>query len=155
MKRHLLPILALGATLMAAGSAVGQTKPAAAAPAAASKPMKTVRIATLTGVKANQDFQSNLQLVQGQRQAAVELTAAVEKEKDAKKKKELQTQLDALLTKLNENNAAMQKAYGFSLMRNYTMDIEVAHINLLVTEEEAVKIEAEQKAADQKAKKKK
>lgn len=154
MKRHLLSLLALGALFITAVHAANPPKAGTPAPAAATpapKPMKTIRIATLNGVKANQEFQANLQLIQGQRQLVLQLNDALEKEKDAKKKKELQTQIDTVMTKLNENNAAMQKAYGFSLMRNYTMDIEVSHINLLVTEEEAAKIEQEQKASEKKA----
>lgn len=156
MKRNLLPLLALVAACVASGLTFAQTKaaaPAAAAPAP--KQQKLVKVATLNGVQANKEFQSNLQLVQAQRQGAQALSEAMEKEKDAKKKKELKAQFDTAVAKLNENNAAMQKAYGFSLTRNYTMEIETSHIYLLVTDEEAAKIEQEQKAAEQKAKKKK
>lgn len=152
MKRSILHLLALSAAFMAAGFALGQTKTAAPTPAAP-KQQKLVKVATLNGVQANKEFQSNLQLVQAQRQAALALTETMEKEKDAKKKKDLKTQLDAAMAKLNENNAAMQKAYGFSLTRNYTMEIETSHIYLLVSDEEAAKIEQEQKAAEEKAKK--
>jgi hypothetical protein len=142
MKQNHLLVLKLAVTLLTAGIAFGQ---APANSTAAAKPQKLVRIATLNTVQANREFQNNVQLLQNQRAAAVELTAAVEKEKDAKKKKELKTQLDALLAKLNENNNAMQKAYGFSLSRSYTMEIETAHIYMLVTDEEAAKIEQAQK----------
>ena len=145
MKRPILSLLALAATLFTAGFVLGQAPGAPAA--AAAKPPKLVKVATISGVQANKDFQGNVQLLQAQRQAAVELTEAVKKEKDAKKKKEIETQLDAVLKKLNENNAAMQKAYGFSLTRNYTMEVEVAHIYLQVTDEEAAKIEQAEKAA--------
>lgn len=156
MKRILLPLLTLGAVFTAASLGFAQPKPAAPAPAqAAPKQQKLVKVATLNGVQANKDFQSNLQLVQAQRQGAQALNDELEKEKDPKKKKELKTKLDAAMAKLNENNAAMQKAYGFSLSRNYTMEIETSHIYLLVTDEEAAKIDQEQKAAEQKAKKKK
>jgi len=143
MKRNTLTLLALGAVLLTAGFALGQaqTSPAAAAP----KQQKLFKVATLNGVKANQEFQSNVQLLQAQRQAAIELNAAMEKEKDAKKKKELKAQVDAVVAKLNENNAAMLKTYGFSLTRNYTIEIETANIYMMVTDEEAAKLEAEQK----------
>lgn len=155
MKRHILTLLALGATLMTAGFAFGQAPKAGAAPAAAAAAatptqQRVVRIGTLNGVKANQEFQSNVQLLQGQRQSAIEIDTNLKKETDSKKKKELQTQLDAILAKLNENNDKMQKAYGFSLARNYTLEIETAHIYMLVTEEEAAKIEKAQKEEDQK-----
>ena len=39
----------------------------------------------------------------------------------------------------------MQKAYGFSLSRNYTMEIETAHIYMQVTDEEAARVDAASK----------
>ena len=144
MKRSSLSILALAATLMTAGFALGQAQSCAAA--APAKQQKLVRVTTLSSVQANREFQANVQLLQTQRQAAIDLTAALEKEKDATKKKELKTQLDTIVAKLTENNAAMQKAYGFSLTRNYTMEVEVANIYMLVTDEEAAKIDQAQKA---------
>lgn len=149
MKRNILPILALAATCLAAGFAFGQTKaaPAAAAP----KQQKLIRVATLNGVQANKDFQANLQLVQTQRQGVVEMNADMEKEKDAKKKAELKKKVDAALAKLNENNSAMAKAYGFSLERNYVMEIETSHLYVYATDEEAAK--AAKLEADEKAKK--
>lgn len=142
MKRQLLPLLLLSGSLVTTGYLFGQAKQPAAAP----QP-KLVRVATLNTVQANQEFQANVQLLQRQRQLAVELSAAAEKEKDAAKKKDLKAQLEKALAQLNDNNDKMQKAYGFSLTRNYTLEIEVAHIYLQVTPEEAVKIEqAAQKA---------
>ena len=148
MKRHTLTLLALGAALVTAGPVLGQNKDKAGkAPAApAPQQQKLVKVATLKTAEANREFQANVQLLQAQRQAAVEINSAMEKEKDAKKKKELKTQLDQLMAKLNENNDKMQKAYGFSLTRNYTMEIETSHIYMLVSDEEAAKIEKAQAA---------
>jgi len=154
MKRNTLTSLALGATLVTSGILIGQGQSKKAAPdAAPAKQQRLVRVATLSTVKANQEFQANVQLLQAQRQAAVELNTKMEQEKDAAKKKELKTQLDALLAKLNENNNAMAKAYGFSLTRNYTMEIEKSNIYMLVSDEEAAKIEKAQKDEEKKAKK--
>lgn len=149
MKRPLLPLLLLSGSLLTAGYLFGQAKqPAAAAPA---PQPKLVRIATLNTVQANQEFQANVQLLQRQRQLALELNAAMDKEKDSAKKKELKAQLDKTLAQLNDNNDKMQKAYGFSLTRNYTLEIEVAHVYLQVTPEEAAKLEQEAQKAAQKA----
>jgi hypothetical protein len=158
MKRHTLKLLALGAALLTAGYVAGQSQPKSAAPAAApaAKQQKLVKVATLNTVQANQEFQANVQLLQAQRQKALELNAQLEKEKDAKKKKDIQKELDALMAKLNENNQAMSKVYGFSLSRNYTMEIEKSHIYALVSDEEAAQIEkaqAEQAAKEKTAKK--
>ena len=120
----------------------------------ASPVQKLIKVSTLSTTEANREFQANVQLVQAQRQAAVQIQAALEKETDAAKKKELKGQLDAVMAKLNENNDAMRKAYGFSLDRNYTLEIEKAHVYMLVTEEEAAKLEAAEKAAAKPAAKK-
>jgi hypothetical protein len=153
MKRHTL-LLALGAAFLTAFSAVGQTSkkadkaaPAAPPPAAQPNPQqKLARVATLNGIDVNREFQNNVQMLQAQRQAAIELNDAMEKEKDPKKKAELKAQVDQIMAKLNENNQTMQKAYGFSLARNYTMVIETSHIYMFVSDDEAAKIEAAEKA---------
>lgn len=148
MHRSLLPILALAATTLTTGLlAQNQPKasPTTAAAAPAAKEQKMIRVATLDTVEANRQFQANVQFVQGQRQAAIELHSRIEKETDAKKKASLQKELDELMAKLNENNRKMTEAYGFSLTRNYTLEIEKSHIYALVSEEEAAQIEQAQK----------
>ena len=130
-------------TLLAPLSLLAATLPAAqpAAKADAPKAQKLVQVSTLNTIEANREFQANVQLLQAQRQAAVELNTAIEREKDAAKQKELKGRLDALMTKLNENNALMRKTYGFSLDRNYSVVIEKAHVYMFVTEEEAAQLE--------------
>lgn len=151
MNHTTLRIVALGASLLAAGLLSAQTATAPKA-APAEKPQKLVRVSTLKTVEANREFQTNVQLIQVQRQAAIELNAAMEKEKDAAKKKEIKGQLEQLMARLNENNDKMRKAYGFSLDRNYTLVVETAHVYMFVSDEEAAKIE---KAAVEAAKQKK
>ena len=130
-------------TLLAPLSLLATALPAAqpAAKAEAPKAQKLVQVSTLNTIEANREFQANVQLLQAQRQAAVELNTAIEREKDAAKQKELKGRLDALMTKLNENNALMRKTYGFSLDRNYSVVIEKAHVYMFVSEEEAAQIE--------------
>jgi hypothetical protein len=145
MKRNLLITAALGASLLSSGYLLGQNKAGAPA-AAAQKQTRLVRVVTLENAQANREFQNNVQLVQAQRQAAAALDSQIKAEKDAKKKKELEGQLEQILKKLNENNAQMVKTYGFSLTRNYVLEIEKASVYMEVTEEEAAKIDQEQKA---------
>lgn len=130
-------------TLLAPLSLLATALPAAqpAAKAEAPKAQKLVQVSTLNTIEANREFQANVQLLQAQRQAAVELNTAIEREKDAAKQKELKGRLESLMTKLNENNALMRKTYGFSLDRNYSVVIEKAHVYMFVTEEEAAQIE--------------
>ena len=140
-----LALLALVVSLPALSLQAADQK--AAQPAPAAKQQKLLKVSTLKTAEANREFQANVQLLQAQRQAAVQLNSEIEKETNAAKKKELKTQLDALIAKLNENAEKMRNAYGFSLERNYTIEIETAHVYMLVTDEEAAKIEAAQKAA--------
>lgn len=138
MNRNTLTTFTVALSLAFASGAFAQSgKPAAEQ----AKQQKLVRVATLPTAEVNREFQSNVQLMQAQRQAAVELNTAFEKETDAKKKAELKKQLDQALAKLNENNEKMTKAYGFSLNRNYTMEIVSSNIYMLVSDEEAAAIE--------------
>ncbi len=145
MKRHLLSLILFSGSHVTTGYLFGQTKPPAVAVPNVTPQQRLVRVATLNTAQANREFQANVQLLQRQRQLAVELSAALEKEKDAAKRKEIKAQLEKAVAQLNDNNEKMQKSYGFSLNRNYTLDIEVAHIYLQVTDEEAAKIEQAQK----------
>ena len=153
MKKSTLGIIGLSASLLSAGVLFAESaaKKAAPAPAAAApvaeKQQKLVLASTLKTIEANREFQANVQFVQAQRQQAVDLNAAHDKETNATKKKELKTKLDALMVQLNENNQKMAKAYGFSLDRTYTLVVETAHVYMFVSDEEAAKIEKEQAAA--------
>jgi len=140
-------------SLLAAGLVLAQSvslPSAAAAPAPAPKQQKLVKVCSLGTVQANQEFQGNVQIMQAERQQAVEANAAYEKETNAAKKKELKAKLDAMLAKLNEDNQKMIKTYGFSLDRTYTIAIEKADVYMLVSDEEAAKLEKQQAAAAKK-----
>ncbi len=79
-------------------------------------------IATISGVAANEEFRRNVALVQNQRAAIVKARAeldALSGEARAAREKEIA----AAEAKLTENNAAMTRHYGFSLTRNYLMEI--------------------------------
>lgn len=105
---------------------------------------KIVKVCTLNSVEANQEFQRNVQLLRMQRQQIVELKAQVDQTKDQEKRADLETNIDDLLKKLDENNEVMFKTYGFSLNRNYTMVIETSHIYMMVTDDEAKRFEDEE-----------
>ena len=128
----------------------GSTTPAAPAPAPAAaaatpqKQQKLLKVCSITTAQGFQEFQANVQVVQAQRQLVIEANAAFEKETNASKKKELKAKVDELLAKLNENNQTMIKTYGFSLDRSYTVSVEKADVYMLVSDEEAAKIEQAQ-----------
>ena len=110
---------------------------------------KVVKVCTLNSVEANQEFQSNVQLVRLQREKVIELQSKLETINDEDEKKAIQTELDEMLTKLSENNEMMFNTYGFSLTRNYTMVIEKSHVYMIVSEEEAKQFEQEQNKTEE------
>ena len=150
----LLSAATLSTSLWAADTVTfpGSTAPSSsAASAPAPKQQKLLKVCSLTTAQGFQEFQANVQVVQTQRQLVIDANAAYEKETNATKKKELKAKLDELLAKLNENNQTMIKTYGFSLERSYTVSVEKADVYMLVSDEEAAKIEKAQ--ADAAAKK--
>jgi hypothetical protein len=148
MKRTTV-LFAFSTLLFAAGSLMAADQPKIPIPSTTppAQQQKLYKIATLPTAKDNTDFQSNVQYMQAQRQKTLELNTAMEKEKDPKKKEELKKQYDAAFAKLNEDNEKMIKVYGFSLARSYIMEIERANVYLVLTPEEAAKVDAEEKAA--------
>jgi hypothetical protein len=101
---------------------------------------KLVRVATLNSIQANQEFQRNVSVMQAQRQRIVELQTKLESAK-AGEKAGIQKDIDDTLKKLNGDNQTMFKTYGYSLLRNYTLVVETAHIYMFVSDEEAAKID--------------
>ena len=109
--------------------------------------MELVKVASLNTIDSNKEFQRNVQLVQQQRALAAELLSKMDTVQDEEEHNKLQTELDGLQQKLNENNELMFKTYGFSLNRNYVLTVEKSHIHMWVTEEESKKISAANKKA--------
>lgn len=105
-------------------------------------------IATISGVAENNIFRQNVQLVQAQRNRLVQLKAAIDQTKEADAKKKLEEEFKKSEETLIKNNEEMSKSYGFSLVRNYVMEIEEAKLYMAVTDEEFAKQkeEAEKKS---------
>jgi hypothetical protein len=108
---------------------------------------KFAHVATIAGVAENNIFRQNVQLVQTQRQRLVELKKAIDQTKDADAKKKLEDEFKKSEETLVKNNEEMTKTYGFSLVRNYVMEIEESKLFMSVTEEEFAKQKAESEKA--------
>lgn len=137
MNKTIITLCLTGAVL-AAGTGFAQDDDADAK-------KQAVRVCTLNSVRANQEFQRNVRLVQNQRQLIAELKVALNNENDAAKRTDLQKKVDDATAKLLENNKKMTETYGFSLTRNYIMVPEKSHVYMLVSAEEAKKFEDERK----------
>lgn len=99
-----------------------------------------VKVATLNGLEANDEFTRNVQVLQAQRQEIVKLNASTnEAAADSDARKALQTQLDAAVKKLEADNQTMAKSYGYSILRNYVRIPEVSQVFVVLTEDEITK----------------
>ena len=149
--------------LMTCGNSNDASKPATAATASSStqKPSTTptqsmdgaastsnpsqqknvlVKVATLNGLEANDEFTRNVQVLQAQRQEIVKLNASTnEAAVDSDARKALQTQLDAAVKKLETDNQTMAKSYGYSILRNYVRIPEASQVFVVLTEDEITK----------------
>jgi hypothetical protein len=100
-------------------------------------------IASIDGVEANDTFRQNVQLVQTQRNRLVQIKQALD---NAATKEEDKAKLNEEFTKsedvLKKNNEEMVKLYGFSLMRNYLLEIEESRLYTPLTEDEVKNIDA-------------
>lgn len=102
---------------------------------------KRLYIASINGVANNDIFRQNVQLVQTQRQRAAQLAAYLKQTTNDDEKKKIEEELKKSEETLQKNNDEMVKTYGFSLMRNYAMEIEESRLYTLVTDEELKKAE--------------
>ncbi|MBN1142597.1 MAG: hypothetical protein JXB25_12495 [Deltaproteobacteria bacterium] len=108
---------------------------------------KLVRVCSLNSVEANQEFQKNVRIMQAQKERVLQLQKELQQARTDDLKEGLKKELEEAVKKLEADNAKMVKAYGFSLNRRYLLVTEKASVFMYVTEEEAAKLEAEQKKA--------
>ncbi len=131
-----LPTLALATP----GASFSQSGAATDVAATAATQTSLVKISTIEGKAANDEFTRNVQVLQAERQDIVKLnTATNEAAAGSAARKALQTQLDAAVARLDTDNKTMAKTYGYSILRNYVRIPEVSEIYIVLTEEEIAK----------------
>jgi len=122
------------------GASTPQSGAAADAAAAVAAQTSLVKISTIEGKAANDEFTRNVQVLQAERQEIVKLnTSTNEAAPGSDARKALQTQLDAAVARLEKDNQTMAKTYGYSILRNYVRIPEVSEIYIVLTEEEIAK----------------
>lgn len=99
-------------------------------------------VVTINTVEANQQFQSNVQIMQDFRQQIMNASKTIELETDETKKAEAQQQLEQALEKLNTNNTKMVELYGYSLERDYEYTIDISDLYLELSRKEISELEA-------------
>ncbi len=106
---------------------------------------KLAFVSAIRSVAVNREFQHNVQVVQQQRAAAMELKKRVDEAKGAEKDAR-QKELDEAVKTLDANNAIMTKTYGFSLLRNYVIFFAKTRLYTPLSDEEFAKLSPEDKA---------
>lgn len=107
---------------------------------------KLVLVSTIKTVEANREFQNNVNVVQNQRNIAMELKRRIDQALTTGERQQLQARLDETVKSLDNNNALMTKTYGFSLMRNYVISFVKTRLYTPLTDEEFAKMTPEDKA---------
>ena len=122
------------------GTSTPQSGAAADAATAAAAQNTLVKISTIEGKAANDEFTRNVQVLQNERQEIVKLnTSTNEAAAGSDARKALQTQLDAAVARLDTDNKTMAKTYGYSILRNYVRIPEMSEVYVVLTEDEIAK----------------
>ena len=119
-------------------SASAQNDTSSAASQAAQQ-TQLVKLSTIEGKAANDEFTRNVQVLQAQRKEIVKLNEATNAAPAGKGHDDLQAQLDAALKRLETDNQTMVKTYGYSILRNYVRIPEKSEIFIVLTPEEIAK----------------
>ncbi|MFM9144536.1 MAG: hypothetical protein ACKORL_03990, partial [Phycisphaerales bacterium] len=78
-----------------------------------------VKVATIEGKAANDEFTRNVQVVQAQRQEIVRMNEAMNAAPEGAGRDAMKAKLDEAVKKLDADNQLMAKTYGYSILRNY------------------------------------
>jgi hypothetical protein len=144
------PATPAASTPAAAPAPASPSTAAPAAPAAAGSPeagaqSMLVKVATIEGKAANDEFTRNVQVLQAQRQEIVRMNEAVNAAPEGAERTALKAKLDEAVKRLDADNQLMAKTYGYSILRNYVRVPEKSEIFIVLTPEE---IEKQPKPAD-------
>ena len=119
-------------------SASAQNDTSSAASQAAQQ-TQLVKLSSIGGKAANDEFTRNVQVLQAQRTEIVKLNEATNAAPAGKGHDALQAQLDAALKRLETDNQTMVKTYGYTISRKYVRIPEKSEIFIVLTPEEIVK----------------
>ena len=99
-----------------------------------------ISVCTLNTADAVQGYQKDVARVQTVRDEAISLQAAVTASETSADKAYAQGKLDVVMDQLKALNVAMFDAYGFSINRNYTMQIDKSSLFVWVSESELANV---------------
>lgn len=116
-----------------------QAQSETAPPAEAAPQTTLVKIATIEGRAANDEFTHNVQVIQAQRQEFVRLNELLTATPAGADHDSIQARIDAAVKRLDTDNQMMAKTYGYSLLRNYVRVPERSEVFVVLTDEEFAK----------------
>lgn len=96
-------------------------------------------IAKIPGAVENEQFRYNVQVMQAQRNRLVQMNNTLAQMADGEEKTKLQDETKAFAERLDADNKTMIEKYGFSLTRNYLLQVVESKLYIAVTEEEFLK----------------
>lgn len=85
---------------------------------------KLLSVCTLNSREAAQQFQTDVTAIQAQRDRAVHLQTGVDAASTVEAKAYARGQVDTVLAEVAAMDQVMQQRYGFSITRNYTLQID-------------------------------
>ncbi|MCR5184379.1 MAG: hypothetical protein K6B46_06770 [Opitutales bacterium] len=100
-------------------------------------------VATIPTAEENDLFRRNVQIMQNGRERLIQMNNVIAQMEDGEEKTKLEEQFKNEEETLKKNNDEMIKHYGFSLTRNYMMQVEKIKLFMKVNEEEYLKAEAQ------------
>jgi hypothetical protein len=157
MKTSLLSCIAAGA-LLAAAPLNAQTAPAAAPAASSASPevivqpngQKIAHVSNIKTLRANREFQQNVNTVQRLRQELIELNKRQQQAVTTPEKEVLKAYLEAGSKQLADADAVMQKTYGFTIMRQYVVQVTKSRIYTPISEDDYKKLPSAEQNDDAK-----
>lgn len=109
---------------------------------------KYSRVSQIPNEKANEEFRRNVQYMLATQNRLRQINEALKKMPEGEQKEKAKAQFETEEKGLIEDNKKMFDAYGYSIARNYYMEIENSKLYIKVTEEEFLRAEAKSAISD-------
>lgn len=106
------------------------------------------RVSVIQNEQGNEEFRNNVQYMLSAQNRLRQVNEALKKMPEGEQKEKVKAQLEADEKQLIEDNKKMVEAYGYSIARNYYMEIAKSKLYTKVTEEEFLRAEAKNAIAD-------
>ena len=107
------------------------------------------RVAQITNEQGNAEFRRNVQSMMNWRNQLRQMDEVIKKMPEGEEKEKAKTQFSENEKQLIEANEKMVKAYGYSIARDYYMEVVKSKLYTKVTEEEFLRAEAQKALEDE------